>query len=153
MSVQHDILVFSVPHTGTHFIKYMLEKNGFMPWVRHVNAWSGEDCICPIRDPYETYCTWVTRDRKQDFYEQWETLNRICTQGKGFVLPIDTEDRGKRLIDLSLKLNREIKTDWNPENVTDRTKIRPVVDLSDIYNLQVVRDYYRSQENGLQTQG
>ena len=136
-----DVLIRSIPHTGTHFLMHLIESHGMTPRTKHVNGWEGEECICPIRDPYETYCSWATRERQQDFTQQWLFLNEIYTQNKGIFLPIDTEDRDKYLDRLSDHLKVKLTTDWKPQNSLEGDKLRPKVDLSTVYDLPIVRGF------------
>jgi len=137
------INLFSIPYTGTHFLKDLLEQSGLEVRARHIEAWTKTDelVIAPIRDPYDVYVSWVSNKRDQDFAEKWANFNQMFEQQNVFILPIDTHHRNKHLAELGKLLKRPLITDWTPINAKPRHEIGPV-DLSEIYALPVVNKFY-----------
>lgn len=135
--------VWSVPHTGTHFIKKLLEDAGLTVKARHFSGWVKTDelIICPIRDPQKTWKSWKARNRNQNFDEMWEIFNRAYKEQKMFILPIDTEDRSEKLKELSELLGVTLATDWKPVNAS-MGSTEENTDLEHIYKLDVVNKYY-----------
>ena len=140
------INIWSIPHTGTHFLKHLLENAGIECKARHFSGWELTDdlVIAPIRDPKKTLQSWIARGREQDFNEMWQIFDTAFQTQNMFILPIDTQCRDKELIELSKILGVELKTDWEPLNKgisnNDETG-----DLSSIYNLSVVKKYYSTK--------
>jgi hypothetical protein len=138
------IQLFSVPHTGTHFLKEVIESAGVPVKARHVEGWSMTDdlVVCPIRNPLDTYKSWIARGRDQDFTEKWNLLNTIYKEQQPLIIPIDTDERDRFLKMLGILLGKTLTTDWSPVNKGINKKQDVDVDLSDVYSLQVVRDFY-----------
>ena len=141
------INLFSVPHTGTHFLKQLLESAGEQVRARHWEGWSKTDqqIIAPIRNPYDTFVSWVNRERDQDFLEKWQIFNEAYETQDLLILPIDTNDRDKRLRSLGAKLGLRLQTDWTPVNQGNNQDIG-YVDLSEVYDLPVVKQFYSQQK-------
>jgi len=138
------INLFSVPHTGTLFLKGVIERSGIDVRARHWEGWEPSDelIVAPIRNPYDTYVSWVSRGRDQDFKEKWEIFNdAFMSNQKMVIVPIDAHNRDDYLNLLSNALGVTVKTDWTPVNIAASKDIGPV-DLSDIYNLPVVKQFY-----------
>ena len=66
-AIWHWVDICSVPHTGTNFLHQLISNAGFQCRTGHTFREGG---ICPIRDPWETYVTWVSRGRDTDLFEQ-----------------------------------------------------------------------------------
>ena len=133
------MIIYSVPHTGTHFLKKLTGLHAL-----HYNSDIGENeiIISPIRDPFDTWQSWQRRGSEQDFFTPWFNFSQAWEQLDVTVLPIDTPDRDKHLKALSIKLSTELYTDWMPENSKAGPDVELTVDLSSIYALPVVREYY-----------
>lgn len=140
------INLFSVPHTGTHFLKGVLEDAGLEVRARHIEGWqlTNDLVVAPIRDPYTTYVSWVSRGRDQSFKEKWELFNKAFETQRMIIVPIDTEDRETYLKELSGELGVSLKTDWKPKNQGLRQDVG-AVNLNDIYGLPVVKKFYDGQ--------
>lgn len=140
------ISILSVKHTGTNFIHQLLRE--FIGEVRssHYNSLESfttpEIIISPIRDPWRVYRTWYSRGRfGPEFFSEWNIFNEAWKTGKVHIVPIDTEDKQKHLDGLSDILNTKLSTDWTP--VESMTRYNPPeIDLSKIYNLEVVKHFY-----------
>ncbi len=138
------IKLFSVPHTGTYFLKGVLEDAGFKVHARHWEGWrlSGDLIVAPIRNPYDSFTSWVSRQRNQNFQEKWDMFNKAYESDQRMIIvPIDTHDRDVHLKRLSNFLNTDLATDWTPVNSAKVSDVGPV-DLSDIYSLPVVKKFY-----------
>lgn len=142
--------VHSVYHTGTNFIAKLLRKAGWMSvgachWVA-VPKDEGF-VISPIRDPWATYVTWQSRGRTEDFYGLWERFNRAYENNPELMIcPVDTDDRQVYLDALSEKIHCELPTDWSPVESGPRKSVG-WVDLSDVYNLPVVKRFGYEQKS------
>tara|TARA_R110000803_G_scaffold210685_1_gene283167 strand:- start:4844 stop:5407 length:564 start_codon:yes stop_codon:yes gene_type:complete len=141
------INLFSVPHTGTHFLKQLLESAGLQVRARHWEGWSKTDqqIVAPIRNPYDTFVSWVNRGRDQDFLEKWQIFNEAYETQDLLILPIDTNDRDKRLRTFSAELGIKLDTDWTPVNQGNNQEIG-FMDLSEVYNLPVVKQFYTQRK-------
>lgn len=133
----------SVQHTGTNFLNQLLRNHGWISRASHylpVNR-SGF-LISPIRRPEDVWVTWCSSERKEDFFEVWSLFNQTYLDNDELIIvPVDTDDREDHLSKLSERLKCNIKTNWEPvESRPHRNFIER--DLSDIYNLEVVRKYY-----------
>ena len=141
------INLYSVPHTGTHFLKGVLESAGEQVRARHWEGWTPTDetIVAPIRNPYDTFVSWVNRERDQDFLEKWEIFNKAYETQNLLILPIDTNDRDKRLRTLGAELGLKLQTDWTPVNQGNNQDIG-YVDLKEVYELPVVKQFYKQQK-------
>jgi hypothetical protein len=139
------INIISIPYTGTHFIKNLLESAGLKVRARHVEAWepTPDLIIAPIRNPLDVYISWISNERDQDFFKKWKDFNKMFEEQNLFILPIDTEDRDCYLAELSSVLGVKLKTDWKPINQKVRRGVE-TVDLSEVYSLPVVRKFYNT---------
>lgn len=140
----YRLRVLSVEHTGTHFLDKLLRTGGF----RDISASHWGDhrddgfVISPIRRPEDVYRSWVARGRMGErFWFSWLRFNERYEAGNVFVLPVDTPDREKRLEALSERLRTTFTTDWEPVGCGPKVEV-PDIDLSGLYALPVVRDFY-----------
>jgi len=111
----------------------------------HYTHWKGEGkfIISPIRDPYHVYRTWYSRGKfGPDFYKEWNRFN--SARDSVHILPVDTNDREEHLKNLGEKMGLELKTQWKPIEHMERFE-PPEIDLSEVYNLPVVREYYEDR--------
>ncbi len=142
--------VYSVQHTGTNFIHKVLMDAG---WNCRVTHWTSANVeidgivISPMRDPWKTYITWVSRQRKEDFLGQWKLYNKAFVRNPNlYIVPIDTEDREEHLSRLSKKLKCELNTDWKPVESRNRVPVERTEAvnkiLDEVYSLPVVRKFY-----------
>ena len=133
-------MIYSVPHTGTHFLMKLLGMK-----AKHYDGMPEEDLIIsPIRDPWETYVSWVSRGRDQDFDKPWRIFNEAWEAKEVLILPIDHKDRDNCLETLGKRLNMQLRTNWIPENTGNPKEVEKI-DLSHIYSLPVVRGYYEQR--------
>jgi len=138
------IRVYSVPHTGTTFLRGLLVDAGLDVEVAHFGKKAiklDAPIVCPIRDPEKQYITWKTRETNVDCFESWRIFNHLYENHSLHIIPVDGEGRDVYLSILSDYLGKELKTDWTPLNSRPRKAIE-VPDLSEIYNLPVVRRFY-----------
>jgi hypothetical protein len=142
--MENKLKVISVPHTGTHFIGKLFQTHGFQVEMKHVEAWGKSDdmIFCPIRDPKVTHGCWLKRGRQQDFLAKWKILDEIYRTQKSFFLPIDTDDREEHLEELEKLLNVKFRTSWKPENSSCGPTAPSDEDLSEVYELDVVKKFY-----------
>ena len=140
------MIIYSIPHTGTHFLKDLLEKSGLTVKALHIEGWkpTKEHIINPIREPFKTWVTWESRNREQDFKIRWLLLDEIYRTQDVSIIPIDTDDRDKHLQDLSKRLNLELYTEWKPVSSQPHKAVKKI-DLKEIYYLSVVKKYYSNQ--------
>jgi hypothetical protein len=136
--------LISIPHTGTHFLKKILENAGFKLNIKHIEGWKPMDelIVSPLRDPYETYVSWVSRERDQDFTEKWHMFNDMYEAQNVEVVPIDTDNKRDHLKRLGDKLDTILTTDWKPVNSSGKKVKVDWVDLKEIYDLPVVKQFY-----------
>lgn len=133
-------VIYSVPHTGTYFLIVLLGIK-----ARHYDTMpeAGGLIISPIRDPWQTYRSWVTRGRSlAGFDRAWRNFNAAFERLDVAVVPIDTPDRDEHLAALSERLERDLSTDWAAENVGPPAVEIARLTLDHIYNLPVVQKYY-----------
>lgn len=141
-----QLQVSTVQHTGTNFVAKLLTDAG---WTVRATHWTAQNVldkgfvISPIRDPWKTYVTWVSRNRNDSFFGQWQLFNQAyLTNPDLYILPIDTADRCDYLMHLSERLKVQLKTDWKPVESRPHKTVKPT-DLSNVYDLPVVKKFYR----------
>ena len=139
--------VRSVHHTGTDFINKVLKDAG---WNETRSChWDADRrseglMISPIRNPSDSYITWESRGRTEDFFLLWKIFNKAFLKNKDlFIVPVDTSDRQDWLDKLSSRLKCKLKTDWKPVNSQPRKEVEKI-DLSEIYKLPVVEKFYEA---------
>lgn len=138
------IEVLSVQHTGTQFICKVLNDAGWMDLnVHHYGAPRAAGLVVsPIRDPFDTWVTWCSRDRKEDFFTAWRQFNEMYQSNPDlYIVPVDTLSRQMYLNLLASRLKCELKTDWEPVSSSDHKNFK-LIDLTEIYELPVVKRYY-----------
>ena len=150
-------MVYSVPHTGTHFSVDLLAQHGIITKSHHFNInprWLDNSRmttdfpkICPIRDPRAAWVTWNSREQRMTdgrvevFFGMWKVLDEVCRRWDVTVLPVDTPDRDKYLVELGAVFNTELKTDWTPKGSGYRKDVEPI-DMTEIFNLPIVKKFY-----------
>ncbi len=141
----------SVPHTGTHFIRELLESHGIKLVAHHFWDFMNDDFyspytelkICPIRDPSLCYVTFVSRDKDlHNYWAAWRLFNELYEiEDNVYIVPVDTPDRDTYLQQLSLALDVNLETDWKPVAREPRKQV-DIPDLTEIYQLPVVKKFY-----------
>lgn len=141
------VKIFSVPHTGTHFVKELLEAHGLQVKAKHVEGYKDDEeiIILPVRDPEATCKSWSARGRRDGFIERWEKLNEISQNPNAHILPIDTDDRDEYLKALSKVLNVELNTDWYPVNQFNRIG-QVDINIDEVYAIPLIKSLYRKEE-------
>ncbi len=127
------IILCTIPGTGTHFFKDLLEGHGFDVKAIHCT----ENGLKIVEDEIVNGSTLVTTYREvSDVYENWGNNNRDLEAGKYFegwyrlfqyepvVVSIDNV-KEERLEFLSAVLGVELKTDWEAV----RTEPKKVYDI------------------------
>ena len=143
-----EFAMVSVQHTGTHFLDALVRehypKARTTHWITVPNYLRKKRIICPIRNPYDCFVTWYSRNSfGVDFFSAWHNFNDAFVAGNiESILPIDTPDRDEYLQELSKVIDRPLKTDWAMKGSMARFK-PPKVDLSEIYELPVVQKFYK----------
>lgn len=147
-----SIRLLSVVHTGTHFLMDLFKANGIDNYSHcHYGVQTPiitqELIVSPIRDPWACYVTCISRGHLDDsFWMGWREFNaRFLFEGDLWIVPVDTDSRGVLLSLLSLRLGVPLITDWKPVRSGPRLEVEPV-DLSEIYNLPVVKKFYSHPE-------
>jgi len=98
--------------------------------------------VSPIRDPWDVYVTWYSRDRDiAEMFDEWYWFDDAYRRQIPLIVPVDTADRETHLDTLSKRLKYSFTTDWSPVESMAR-KIPPKIDLSGIYELPVVKRFY-----------
>lgn len=125
-SLDTSFTIYSIPHTGTHFLDKLLTDHGVNLYRSvhitgdpEVEDW--ERLIVPLRHPLKVAQSWSNRqDRKgPSAWKQWVPAWTQLAGLRAFFFPIDAEDRNKRLKDLSEYVGVHLETDWTPENHYD----------------------------------
>ena len=151
----YEIRLHTVQHTGTNFMMKVLNDAGWRyiqsyHWKRNrtpvpESRYVEDFVISTIRKPEDVYVTWVSRQRKEDFFEIWGLLNRAFENNPNlYIVPVDLPCRNLYLERLAKKLHCELKTDWEPVASGQRVEVEPI-DLTEIYNLPVVKHFYGEQ--------
>lgn len=141
----------SVQHTGTNFLNKVLTDAG---WTVRATHWAAKNLydkpftISPIRNPWDTYVTWISRRRNDSYLGQWLLFNAAFEALDDlYIVPVDTEDRDYYLNLLSQRLKCELTTDWKPVEsqrripVEKTNYVRQI--LHRVYQLPVVKKFYR----------
>ena len=138
-AVWHWIDICSVPHTGTNFLHQLISSAGFQCRTGHTFKENG---IAPIRDPWETYVSWVSRGKDTDGFEAaWKEFDEAYRELDLFIVPIDTKDRELHLSNLERMLKVELPTDWAPVESEERVKVAKKA-LKRVYDLPLVKKFY-----------
>ena len=129
-----DITVVSVKHTGSKFLSKLLCCD-----FTHYHGKPHGNIASPIRDPYLVYQTWYSRRKLNldDMWKEWDIFNRTFLRQKVWVVSVD---KHIGLEELSNHIGRKLETDWEPVGSLKRIQA-PEIDLSPIYNLEVVKRY------------
>lgn len=147
------VQIVTIPHTGTRFIRELLEKHGFLTNVCHFHEFQEKEekglVVSTIRNPHNVYRTWIGQDRfnaaRLDWKTSWELLNKMYKTKNNFVLiPIDIEnEREKALDQLSNILKTQIKTDGIPVGSFPNCWVPYAEhDIRPIFELPVVKRFY-----------
>lgn len=160
-----DVIIVSVPHTGTVFTKTLIAKTRkYNPIQHHCHSDSifpllesrpAAKLVVPLRHPEKAWRTWCLRgtglqERRQpakyeQFRQAWIWLDQICTDRPPIYLPIDHPSRDLFLDDMGEALGVEFEHDWTPrgETIESLKKHEPQErDLSEVMALDVVRRFY-----------
>jgi len=156
-----NVVVVSVPHTGTHTITAALHCNYIhfhdvaLPWsyVSLDKFVEGKVFVCPLRDPADVWASWVAREesrfalRRELFDWNWVLLREISARYDIHYIPVDRPDmRDECLLSLSGRVGRDLHTSWGRLNHHESNKSPPTRDLSWIYDIDIVRSLYGVQQ-------
>lgn len=115
------ILLYSIPHTGTHFTAKLLD--GLLSGAVHITG-DPEDTskytkiVVPLRHPEKVAESWAKRFelRGSQQWKQWEAaweyLYELEPDPRVFFFDLERKD----LKGLSEFVGQELTTDWAPEN-------------------------------------
>lgn len=152
--------VVSVPHTGSNFLRELLELDTF----KHTGAlffnqqykgpWANL-MIVPLRKPEDVWRSWYNRYHDPDkpepqgfeasFWINWHAFAwMVKNQERMIFIPVDLPGvRDDALSDLSRVLGKTLSTDWEKVNSHGGKSEVPTPDLSEIYDIPVIRSLYR----------
>lgn len=145
----NQVMIVSVMHTGTGFMRKLLSGVGVGCVNTHWEDFAPKSYpesmrfISPLRHPYDTFVSWYSRDKfGPAFFKQWNEINEAYLKDEiAMILPLDLPNKNEHLHRLSLLLGVEIATDWQRVSSWDR-KVPPQTDISEVYGLQIVKDFY-----------
>lgn len=117
------ILVLSIPHTGTHFVRDHLladyECEALHIWPDQREIWfermlTVDKVIVPIRHPIEVAKSWKRRGKNpQELPTWWRLLTGVVDPAKPRYLALDQPGvRNWQLADINLNFDLDLKTDW-----------------------------------------
>ncbi len=122
------IILCTIPGTGTHFFKDLLEGHGFDVKAIHCTEnglkivedeiVNGSTLVTTYRDVPDIYENWGNNNRDLDagkYFEGWYQLEQYCP----VTVSIDN-NREARLNLLGQVLGVQLNTDWEPVNHTER---------------------------------
>ena len=146
------IRLVSVPHTGTRFAQELLEQaypNLICEhWLRYRGVVPAAfDCdlvIVPMRNPLDVYRGFWKRSKMgPEYFDSWTTLQEAYDYSPVLMrfLPVDLHDRDDYLQALATDLGIRLRTDWEPVG-TRESVFEPPIDLSKVYRLPVVQQFY-----------
>lgn len=146
-----DVLITSVPHTGTVFLRDVLYCNYFhcddLTPAQFDNHFQDKVIVSPLRDPRAVYCSWIKRENtllginRNRFIKNWKRLREIDEKYDVHYIPVDRPERVSQLQALEDKLDRELKTDWEPKNSVPGD-VSEIENIKWIYDLRPVKEYY-----------
>lgn len=122
------IVVPTVPHTGTHFMRDHLLAD-VECYVRHPHPLdepklrelleAGNPCLVPMRDRWEVTVSWIRHDKNPGNYLGWslpewfEQLDALIWPYSPLILHIDDlAARDHELAIINNTLGLELETDW-----------------------------------------
>jgi len=136
------VIIVSVPHTGTRFLKKRL---GIKDHIHTVALWEhllekteGRTIISPLRNPVSVWRSttrrWVTPDIPLDthsFLRSWYMLHALSLVRDIDFIAID-------------KQQDERITDWAPVGKGDEGRaVHPDIDLKPLYELPFIKEFYQ----------
>jgi hypothetical protein len=151
----NKINIFSVPHTGTCFMRQFFDKNHIEHESEHYGLLVGKRkalvggpgilTVSPIREPYMQWISFHSRQTDfVDYRTSWLLFNeRFLMDQDLFILPVDTPDRHKYLNKLEERIGKKLTTDWKPVGGGARKELE-LPDLTWLYELPVVKKYYEN---------
>lgn len=141
-------MILSVPHTGTRSIKALTGHTGIHVHApdKEILASLTEHVIAPLRDPWSVYVSFYSRrgtghGTKVSMEHAWERMAYWHERLDIFYVPVDVEPELQRKR-LSEYLGRELG-EW-PHEGHFPSKEPPYKDLSWIYDLPMVREFYEA---------
>lgn len=146
-----DVMLLSVPHTGTRFLRKLIEPTFNLH--THPSTGLGKTramlkisrlIVCPLRDPakvWESFCRKGLSDGQ--FWLSWARLWHLSHEFSIYYMPIDVSESQDRLNLLGEILGRPLKTDWAPvgHEPQHQGEIREH-DLADLYAIPFIKRWY-----------
>lgn len=128
------IVVPTIPHTGTHFMRYhlLVDHHNLVEhiWPKQVDLWwpmfKNNPILVPLRDPWQVAMSWKKRAhlpgalQLEELPIWWRLLIDVIDPLRPYYLPIDqpmVRDRCLERINSQLGLN--LATDWPVIRETD----------------------------------
>lgn len=136
----HWVDVCSVPCTGGEFLHSLITSSGFQCRNGHTFKEGG---IAPIRDPWETYVSWVSQGWDVDKFESaWAEFDEAYKDLNLFIIPVDLKKKRElALSNLERKLKVDLTTDWDLGE-GEREKVKKKA-LARVYKLPLVKKFYK----------
>ena len=152
-----DVIIISVPHTGTVFLREVLYCNYFhcddLTPEKLAETVEGKIVVSPLRDPVDVWRSWVKREGtglqlpRERFTENWKRLAQMDRDYDVHYVCVDRPERDEQLRVVEKKLSdprrisKRLHTDWKPLNsVSGEVSEKPEIDW--VYELDPVRKYY-----------
>ena len=145
--IKKQIQILSVQHSGSRSLRKIFISNGYdFVDIKHFTKpyHDIKFAVAPIRDPIEVYRSWVSKGRTEDFFNAWWCFEQTYLLNPNvWIIPVDIPSlRNKYLENLGEYLHINFVTDWEIVGHTKRKKEIEIPDLSEIYKLAVVSNFY-----------
>ena len=156
-----QVIVCSIPRTGTGFATKLLQGAGCSVCIRHYGHSDPKHhqrltaderkkalVVSPLRDPVKVWESWKQLRMREscgfDFDQAWEELDQAQDSVSNlYMLPLDTDDRDARLARLAERIGKPLTTDWAPVGQRSVvTRYTSVPKLAHIYDLRVCQVHY-----------
>ena len=145
------IVLISVPHTGTRFVRdeilpQLTDNPGRDCHIQHVNppAMNGLSHLCsyawnrvivPLRRPKAVALSWKRREEPvcelPGYWERLFELTRLCTP---FYVPLDHPERDRFLEGIAAAWDRDVTTDWPYRSDSGGVALHRAVRVPDDYD-------------------
>lgn len=164
MPEEIDILLTSVPHSGTRFFRKIIKPSEtWHVYDKRVLERGGLEIAkivaCALRRPEDIWQSWWWRreglnhtgiEPGTKWFAAWECLRRAFEERHDIhVLPIDLPSRGIHLEAFAQTIGRPLETDWSPVGEFHGKgdpeagwSEPPEIDFDPIYEIPIIREYY-----------
>lgn len=135
-----EVVLVSVPHTGTKFTVRLLTQQGFREAglfekphrrtiyqghmlkegqiQRGLELAERMPLVCPLRHPYRVELAWRKRGKSiEELLTGFRTLVERFIPAGAHIFPVDSHMRSEALHSFSESIGEQIETDWAPVNV------------------------------------